>query len=559
MSYDGDTDIYVDTRAKDYLKFLGIEHDTLEDVRSAAHVLAPHKEEIVNYFYKQITQVPHLESIISNYSTVERLRKTMQIYLDQFLAADLNEDYIKTRITVGEVHSRISLTADHFISAHHMLMQMMTSILMEKLQRKPNQLMASVLAIQKLAAFDQQLIVGVYMEDTFKSFLFDISGLLNHTTQLDTTKNLVVGMDKQIEETHSVSAATEQMSASINEVADYAMNVAESTGDAVVSAEESKEIIHHSLDDIKNVGTVYEDVVEKVSQLDREIEHTQSVVGIIKDIAEQTNLLALNASIEAARAGEHGRGFSVVASEVRNLSENTQHQIKQITSNIDALQHLSREVTDRIKKTGKWVEQSVDGAEQAGDALSMIVSTMSSINESISQIAAMSEEQTSTVMDIAQRNTNIYDLSSETVKIARETGTLVFDLSKQMDDYRNSFFNINVELNGKDIMKVTKTDHLLLKWKVYNTILGIGDVKSEDFHACSFYNWLQEDLRSPLKDNEMLQKIEESHEAIHQLAALAVKQHGEGKGNEAHNTYERLATASDTFLSLVSEIESTFH
>lgn len=47
----------------------------------------------------------------------------------------------------------------------------------------------------------------------------------------------------------------------------------------------------------------------------------EKVIGVISNIARRSNILSLNASIEAARAGDSGKGFSVVATEMKKLSE----------------------------------------------------------------------------------------------------------------------------------------------------------------------------------------------------------------------------------------------
>lgn len=560
-TYVQSTDITeVGARVKERLAFMGVSQETLHYVKESMPILLPYKSEIVDRFYEQIMSMVHLKEIIVKNSTVERLRKTMEQYIDQFLQADVNQDYIRTRITIGSVHSRIHLTAEHFISAHHVLIQIMTSILMEKLHHKPDRMMETVLAVQKLAAFDQQLIVEVYMEETIKTFLFDISGMLDSMTGLETTKQLIVGMNEMIAESHSVTSATEEVSASIMEVADHSVKVAERTDEAVDSAEQSKQVINESLRDIEQVGLVYKQVAIQVNQLNEEIEQTHKVVEVIRAITDQTNLLALNASIEAARAGEHGKGFAVVAAEVRKLAEHTKEQTMQITNNMENLQKVSQLVTDQMKNTGKLVEQSVTGAVQADEALEKIVSTMQDISQSTSQIAAMTEEQTSAVMEIAERSTTIFDLGTNSQEMARQTAEIIFDLSKEMDEYRKSFFLTNIKLTNKDVIKVAKTDHLLWKWTIYNVLLGIEKMQAQQITShkeCRLGEWYYGTLSDQVKKQLPFQHLEAPHQAVHQYAKVAVNEYGQGHIEKAYEAFQKLEEASNEVVALLVQLEKS--
>ena len=133
-------------------------------------------------------------------------------------------------------------------------------------------------------------------------------------------------------------------------------------------------------DSKENMRVIYEDIQE----LEKFSENITEIVSTISSISAQTNLLALNASIEAARAGDVGRGFTVVAEEIRVLSEQT----SAATTNIS---ELISNIRSRISQTVSSISVSMDTFENNTKNSQMVLSVFVELKDYIEGIEKINE------------------------------------------------------------------------------------------------------------------------------------------------------------------------
>lgn len=229
-----------------------------------------------------------------------------------------------------------------------------------------------------------------------------------------------IGAEAQEQQTLSAATAMNEMSATVRDVSVNASDAADSAAEADSEASSGQQIVTSTIDVINTLAMEVDKASEVIGKLESESESIGVVLEVIRGIAEQTNLLALNAAIEAARAGEQGRGFAVVADEVRILAQRTQESTQEIREMIEKLQTGAGEAV-RVMVQGKsQAKASVDQASKAGESLSAITKSVSSISTMNTQIARAAKEQSSVANDINMNISGIAKVSDETSSGAQE-------------------------------------------------------------------------------------------------------------------------------------------
>ncbi len=260
---------------------------------------------------------------------------------------------------------------------------------------------------KNLAAMMGIVVSGVQTLKTSSGQLSTISGGMKQA--MDDTMNL----------SHTVAAASEEMSTNMGAIAETSeqsaanmqviasgaekLNVAEQ--EIGVKAEDARQIVDEAVSKSATAS-------RQIHELGNAAEKISDVTEVITAISEQSNLLALNATIEAARAGEAGKGFAVVANEIKELASQTTHATQEIREKISGIQTATSNTVTEIAK---------------------VTDVISTFNEIVNTIAAGIQKQSLTTEEISsnvqQATMGIAEMNSSIAQSAQVSSSIAKDIA----------------------------------------------------------------------------------------------------------------------------------
>lgn len=258
----------------------------------------------------------------------------------------------------------------------------------------------------------------------FSKIKKSIENIVNNLNQIMkdiniTSENLSNSSNQLSQTSQTLAASSQQQTASIEELFSTIHEVLTKVDENTEYALKASDLAKTIGEELKSNNEYINQMVKAIENIDKTSKQIEMIIQSIEDIASQTNLLSLNASIEAARAGEAGAGFSVVATEIGTLANQS---------------------SDAVKDTRVLIENSLAAVNNGTEIVNKTEQSMSTLNDRIENIIAMvetiskaSNDQKATIDMIEQSLGQISNVVQNNSAAAEDCATTSTELSTQSE------------------------------------------------------------------------------------------------------------------------------
>ncbi|CAF1827947.1 methyl-accepting chemotaxis protein [Bacillus subtilis] len=249
----------------------------------------------------------------------------------------------------------------------------------------------------------------------------------------ETMNEMAEGSEQQAQDAVTIAESMNEFTENIDKAYNHGITISDTSQNVLELAVSGNENMATSLQQMKTIHHIVQEAVHKVRSLEQHSQDINKLVQVINGIAEQTNLLSLNAAIEAARAGESGKGFAVVADEVRKLADGVSDSVQDITRIVNGTQQEIHTVITYLESSFTEVEKGTENLTDTGQAMQHIKQSVTHVADSIKEVTDGLKQLTNQSITINQSIENIASVSEESAAGIEETFSITEQSAHSMD------------------------------------------------------------------------------------------------------------------------------
>ncbi len=275
----------------------------------------------------------------------------------------------------------------------------------------------------------------------------------------ESIREVAQGAATQVQSSEESAQAMEELSQGVQLIAESASVISESSSAMNKNADEGYTAVQSAIEQMNSIQKGTNETRSTIHLLENDSQQIGQIINVITDISEQTNLLALNAAIEAARAGEAGKGFSVVADEIRKLSDQTANSANQIKGLIKKIQSNTEKSVSSIAASTVDVTKGINKINEVGTKFNQILKSIEDVTTKIEEMSATSEEMSASTEEISasvQEMAGTAETASKNAQLVTETSEQQLNVINEINEAASSLSDMSNKLN--ELVRQFKVD-----------------------------------------------------------------------------------------------------
>lgn len=407
---------FKDRKINSQINIIGLKEEDLKYLLHMKPIAKNKIKEIVDDFYSCLENEPSLTSIIKEKSSIDRLKKTLMNHFVEMFSGIIDGQYIKQRIKIAEIHVRIGLESKWYLSSFQSIINSFVNVIFEEKLHEDDK-KRIILSVTKIINLEQQLVLEAYEKERERIKQEHLKKNVEASEKLSLESKVL------LDNCNLAKDAIIELRNNYREV-EFATESSSTLVKTIKNSSNTGELnLNKNKEELKEMKSSSKEVIKELQKVKNSISNMEKIVSVVKKISSQTNLLSLNASIEAAHAGEHGKGFAIVASEVKNLAEQTSDSAKEVESMLEDTFERLGQLESKMGKIEKMSNQADNDItltskifEEIGIELNDLNNMNVKVDSYVSSVYNDIERMTGSMESILSSTDDLFDLANQITK-----------------------------------------------------------------------------------------------------------------------------------------------